>query len=335
MKLFHVFLLSFLLISCSDDDSKNQDSESEWVVNELDISGALNLFPLALNPEFVSVNNVNLSDNELVGVVNFGSGIRVYPYVYINHNEVVNDEFNGQKYAFSRCPLTKSSLAFTRDNIFRASGYLYKNNMTPWDEATESIWSQMLIKGIRGEKANRRFNTIPVLETTWKTVKENFPTAKVVVDLSSTRIAVKPSKETNDLSRVRDIPLPDDDTDEDNIPEFGELAYGILDGLSSISIFRYNDFSNSNIINITIQSQDYVVYGNASKRVINAFKVSNNQNYQALTIDQFPLIIKDNNGVKYDILGRGTNGTNLERPKYAYVAIWRAWDDFYDNFTFQ
>lgn len=332
MKSIYLVLLSVLLLGCSKEDSKKDSTESDWVVDEEQVTGVLSLFPLAINPEFTSVSMVNLSDNEIVGVLDFGSEIRVYPYEFVKNNEIINDVYNGQKYAFSYCPLTYSSLAFTRESVYRASGYLYKKNLTPWDEDTESIWSQMLIKGIRGPQSNQKLNTIPVLETTWKTVRENFPAAKVVENFSASRVSshYSENKKEKPTYYYRDSPLPDDETGEGNLPQESELVYGIIDGNGTVSIFRYSDFISSNVL----LYQNYVVYGNASKGVITAFKVSNSQDYQGLE-NQFPLIIEDGNGVKYDILGRGTNGTTLEKPKYAYVAIWLAWDDFYDNFIFQ
>jgi len=332
MKSFYIFLFCVLSISCSKENSQNQELESEWAVDEERVTGLLSLFPLVLNPEFSPISNIQLSDNEIVGVVNLGSEIRVYPYKFIRNVEIINDVYNGQKYAFSYCPLTYSSLAFTRESVFRASGYLYKKNLTPWDESTESIWSQMLIKGIRGPQSNQRLNTIPVLETTWKTVRENFPSAKVVENLTTSKVSHKFSKDKNktNLSHNKDTPPPNDDTSEGNIPEVSELVYGVLGGNNKVNIFRYSDFLSSNVI----FSQDLIVYGSALKGVITAFKVPNNQGYQVLE-NQFPLIIEDGNGVKYDVLGRGTNGATLEKPQYAYVAIWNAWDDFYDDFIFQ
>jgi len=109
------------------------------LVDESDITGILALNPLIINPEFTSISNFDLADNVIVGVVNFGSEIRVYPYSYMSIVEIVSDEYNGQKYAFSYCPITKSSVAFNREMSFRAFGYLYRENLTPWDEATESI----------------------------------------------------------------------------------------------------------------------------------------------------------------------------------------------------
>jgi hypothetical protein len=312
-----LFVLLFLF-SCSSDDSKNTDIDN--VIGD-DLSGEFNLFPLALNPDFTSISEVNLGEGTLVGLVNFGSTVKVYPYPFLTHNEIVNDEDQGGKYAFSYCPITKSSLAFKRTGIYRASGYLYKDNLTPWDEETESIWSQMLIKGIIGEKEGIHLNTIPVLETTWKTVKNYFPNAQVV---------------SADIFFTKSSP-PDDDnggnSDDANSPDSGSRVYGIVNG-SKVDIFQYSDFSDSKTINITIQSQKYIVYGDPGKRVITAFKVSNFDSYSVIE-DEFPLVLKHSNGTKYDILGRGTTGVKLERPKNAYVAMWWAWEDFYSNFVFQ
>lgn len=315
-----ITLVCLVVLSCSKNDSNSQNEQSDWLVDEVDITGQLALYPLILNPEFTSISNSSLSDNTIVGVVNFGSEIRVYPYSYMSTVEIVNDEYNGQKYAFSYCPITKSSVAFVREQAFRASGYLYKENITPWDEATESIWSQMLLKGIRGSEKNIMLNTIPVLETKLGTIREYYPNAKIMV--------------TDSESNRSPGPPDEDDTNNDNVPDIGELAYGILDGNGNVDIYRFSDFSDSSILKVTIRGQDYVVYGNLSKHVFNAFKVSNADSFEALA-GEFPYVVEDANGVKYDFLGRGTSGATLEKPQYAYVAIWRAWDDFYDNFIFQ
>ena len=310
-------LVSIIILGCSDSNSEDTNIETNSIYN--DLTGNLNLFPLALNPEFTAVSKVsNLSDGTLVGIVNFGNETRVYPYPFVVHNEIVNDEFQGQKYAFSYCPITKSSLAFTRNEIFRSSGFLFKQNLAAWDDKTETIWSQMLIRGIKGEKKNTRFNTIPVLETTWKTVKNYFPNAKVV---------------SSDIFSTKEEPSGNG-TNSGEEPISNELVYGILDDFNNIRIFKYSDFSNNSTINVTIQSQKYIVYGNSQKHVINAFKVSSFDDFTIVEND-FPFVLKHTNGIKYNILGRGINGATLEKPKYAYVAIWSAWIDFYNNFTFQ
>ncbi|MCF6212608.1 MAG: DUF3179 domain-containing protein [Flavobacteriaceae bacterium] len=319
MKRFFFFILSVVVIGCSNNDSQNLNLEPDSAINN-DLTGVLNLFPLALNPEFTAVSKVDINDGVLVGIVNFGAEIRVYPYPFVVHNEIINDNFQGQEYAFSYCPITKSSLAFTRNEIFRSSGLLFKQNLAAWDDKTESLWSQMLIKGIKGPKENTRFNTIPVVETTWKTVKQYFPNAKVV---SSNLFSTKGEPSGGNGG-----------TNSGSAPVSNELVYGILDDFSNIRIFKYSDFSTKSTVNVTIQSQKYIVYGSSSKHIINAFKVANFNDFSVIEND-FPFVLKNTNGIKYDILGRGINGTSLAKPQYAYVAIWSAWEDFYSNFTFQ
>lgn len=312
-----ILFMSFLLVGCSSNDT------GEELTNNLgdDLSGQLNLFPLALNPDFTTVSEANVNDNSLVGIVSFGSTVIVYPYPFVVHNEIINDTHARTKYAFSYCPITKSSIAFKRDMVFRASGFLYKNNLAPWDEKTETIWSQMLIQGISGEKQGQKFNTIPVLETRWGTVREYFPNAKVV---------------SSNVFLTRSSSPPDDGSDGGNEnqtpPDSNDFVYGIIDG-NTVNIFKYSDFTEK-VIEITILSQKYIVYGDPGKRVINAFKVNRFENYTVLENDEFPFVLKNGSGIKYDILGRGTNGTTLEKPQYAYVAIWSAWEDFYTSFKF-
>lgn len=329
-RVFIIFFLIIFIFSCSskDEPSQNISSESDWIVDEIDVTGEFFLFPLALNPNFSEVKSISLGDDELVGIVYLGSKVIVYPYVYTFENEVINDEYNGNKFAFTYCPITKSAVAFTRTEIFRASGYLYKNNLTPWDDKTESIWSQMLIKGIKGDKKNKRFNTIPVLETTWRTVKDYFPRARVLAGVPSTN-----SKSSLSFSKAP----PDDNNNSgnnssENTPEFGEYVFGVIDNFNNVNVFRYSDFSNGPISK-TINNENYIVVGNQSKRFINAFKVGDFSAYEALGNDELPYVIKNRNGVKYNMLGVGTDGSRLEQPKFAYVAIWRAWEDFYSKFN--
>lgn len=328
MQKFFIILIAIIFFGCSTKDEATEiaDADSEWLVDEIDVTGQFSLFPLAINPNFDSVRNINLEDGQLVGVINFGLQVIVYPYVYTFENEVINAEFNGRKYAFTYCPITKSAIAFNRTQIFRASGYLYKDNLTPWDDETESIWSQMLIRGIKGDKKNTRFNTIPVLETTWGVVKKYFPNAKVLAGPPSLN-----KKTSHKFNKPPDHEENEGNSDE-NKPNDGEFVYGMIDDFENVNIFKYSDFQN-NIITKTIRNQEYIIVGDQSKRFINAFKVTNTNDYEILE-NELPFIIKNKNGTKYNILGVGTNGSVLEKPKYAFVAIWWAWEDFYTSFEF-
>ncbi len=330
MKKVLAVLTLMLIFTCSKSDSNQNEIQQEtdgWLVDENDVTGIFGLFPLVVNPEYDTVANTDLPDNELVGIMKFGSEIRVYPYVFTFDTEVVNDTYQGQKYVFSYCPITKSAVGFTRTGVFRASGFLFKDNVTPWDDQSESIWSQMLFTGIKGDRINEKMNTIPIVETNWATVKSHFPNAKVIKRLSSSFGKISTSKPPGD----------DGDGDDGNNgeePGTGEFVYGILDNFDNVNIFKYGDFGSKNRIDVKIGSQNYIVYGSSSKRIINAFKVGDFDDFTTLE-NEFPFILQDRNGVKYDIFGVSRNGSILAKPKFALVAAWWAWDAFYTDFNFQ
>lgn len=317
-----MLLLLFISSSCSDSSSEELQIEAieTWSVDTAQITGSFSPFPLGTEPKYDIVSNMSLPDTLLVGVMVFDSEIRVYPYPHTFATEIINDSYQGQKYAFSYCPITKSAVAFERNMNYQASGYLYKNNMTPWDEETETIFSQMLIRGIYGSDDGGRMNTLPVVETQWKTIKDYYPQAKVMKPITANKTSSIAGKSSSTV--VSDI------------PELGEHTYGILDDDDKVHIFRYSNFTEIKRVDITQRSKNYIVCGDADTKIINAFEVNDFNDFVVLT-DEFPLVLQDENGVKYDIFGRGDNGSKLNSPEFAYVAKWWAWDDFFDSFTFQ
>lgn len=326
MKKLTILLILIILVACSKNNSNVEQitEENEWLVNKDDISGSFSMYPLGDNPEYTTVANTNLPDNERVGVMSFGNEVRVYPYPHTFATEIINDAYQSQKYAFTYCPLTKSAIAYTRTKTLRASGYLYKNNMVPWDEDTETLWSQMLIRGIKGERINQRLNTLALVETRWKTIKDYFPNAKVLKTIVPSNGRTNTTSKTNKNS-LRNTNLPDD----------REFVYGILDDDDNVSIFQYEDFSEQCRYDMTLRQYNYIVYGNDTHNIISAFEVDDFNRYQTLDESNFPYVLQDIDGVKYNVLGQGTNGEILDKPKYAYVAAWWAFDDFFTNFTFQ
>jgi len=327
MKKLTIFFILIVLVACSKNGSDSEEvvQENEWLVNKEDLSGSFAMFPLGDNPEYTTVLNTNLPNSERVGVMSFGDEIRVYPYPHTFATEIINDEYQSQKYAFTYCPITKSALAYTRTKTLRASGYLYKSNMVPWDEDTGTFWSQMLIRGIKGANINQRLTTLAIVETRWETIKDYFPNAKVLKTIvpSTTRLS-NTSSNNNKYS-----------TSNTNLPDDRDYVYGVLDADDNVSIFQYEDFENQNRYDITLRQYNYIVYGNESHRIISAFEVDDFNKYQTLDESEFPYVLQDLNGVKYNVFGIGANGEILNKPKYAYVAAWWAFNDFFTNFTFQ
>lgn len=318
MKNYIKLLCLLLFFSCSKDDSVSTTDS----FNEDNLTGFLNLYPLIESVSFTSVNNTLLNDNQLVGVVRINSNLLVFPYSFFDQYEVINVEYLGKKFTVSYCPLTKSCIAFERDHFFRASGYLYNNNLAPWDEKTETIWSQMLMKGLIGEKKNTGLSLIPVVQTNWGTIKVYYPSVRIL-DSNIIISSGKPPENPDDTGDDSDVILPSS----------GDLTYGVVSG-SSVSMFQFSDFSTTPTLNVTINSQKHIVYANSGRGVINAFKVDDFNDYTVLNND-FPYVLQNSIGVKFDIFGIGTNGSRLELPNKAYVAAWWGWEGMFNSFLFQ
>ncbi|MBL4643193.1 MAG: DUF3179 domain-containing protein, partial [Flavobacteriaceae bacterium] len=186
-----IYLICLLLLtSCSNnielDENKIVKDDSTWTnVDPPYPTGANRSFPLMKNPMYKSVTEfTNLNDTDKVAIVSYQNQIKVYPYLYTNKYEIVNDSIGDYFYAVSYCPQTKSAINFNRitqnDTLdLVASGYLYKDNMVPSDKNYTMYWSQMLQKGITNRAVSRNIQTLNLIQTNWKTVVDYFPNAKV------------------------------------------------------------------------------------------------------------------------------------------------------------
>jgi len=156
-----LFILALTaLISCEryEDDSENSLSFNGWAVDTSDLTGTSivkDAFPIVTNPSYTTNKDINLSENEKVIAIRIQNSILVYPLKYMGV-EVLNDKQATLSFAVTYCPITKSAYVLKR-NInnrvltFSASGILYKDNLIFYDLETESLWSQMLFKGINGK----------------------------------------------------------------------------------------------------------------------------------------------------------------------------------------
>ena len=107
----------------------------------------------------------------------------MFPYIYLNYSEVVNDKIDDLEYVATYCPQTKSGICFNKNigdkslNLF-ASGFLFKDNLVLTSQEENVFWSQMLLTGIKGNQKFMDINDLFSIETTWKTIKEYFPEAQ-------------------------------------------------------------------------------------------------------------------------------------------------------------
>jgi len=124
------------------------------------------------------------SDSPILGVERDGEA-RAYPLRILDWHEIVNDEFNGP-IAVTYCVLCGSGVVVERtvdgeETIFGVSGKLWRDDLVMYDEATDSLWSQLLATAIRGPRVGAQLDLIPVTLTDWGSWQETNPETTVLL----------------------------------------------------------------------------------------------------------------------------------------------------------
>lgn len=145
-----------------------------------------NGIPALDHPEFIPAQEASfLNDQELLIGVFLTNEAKAYPINILNWHEIVNDSIGGQPIVVTYCPLCGSGMvfsAFVKEQAlsFGVSGLLYNSDVLLYDRQTESLWSQMIAKGITGKNKGKKLTFIPSELTTWKQWKEKYPQTTVL-----------------------------------------------------------------------------------------------------------------------------------------------------------
>jgi len=291
------------------------------------------------SPHFELINNENLKAYETAYVYLHKGIIKVYPENILAIHEIINDEINGHFFSLSLCPLTGSAMAWNRniDGVvteFGVSGHLFNDNLIPYDRNSNSYWSQMQFSGIKGKYSGHILESELLLKTLGKTIHASFPDALVLVESGEhtcDSICYQSKKQwhyNRKTTKSKNSILNND--------HFGIIAKNIIHADEAL-LFSTNDFSNQiQIYQVKYNNLKLVIIGSKSNSFITAFidntNIPNNKFYPIQ--DSLPIIMRDNLGNKYDILGRALEGPNLgsrlSSPP-AYFAHQFAWDLFYPN----
>ena len=127
-----------------------------------------------------------MRDSDLVLGIEKNGSARAYPLKILNWHEVVNDEIGGAPVAITFCPLCGSGVVFYaaaedgRRLRFGVSGLLYNSDVLLYDRETESLWSQLLRRGVSGEYAGAKLRTLPAYHTTWRDWRRLHPQTEVL-----------------------------------------------------------------------------------------------------------------------------------------------------------
>ncbi len=338
-------LLSFIGVSCSGgseditefDTAPRINNEFQWIVPEGLVNGSDSPFPLAKDPVLIEARNINfLANQSLVAAVNIKGVLKIYPYVYLNNFESVNDAINDDSFALTYCPLTQSALLINRDHksdnfVLRASGYLLYDNVILKDANSDTYWSQMLGQCIKGSYAGDLNATFNFVEMTWGTVKANFPEALVFTNSSVSISSI------NENANKADVKV-------------GDLVYGILgtsqrqqpfgssDGKATrVYIYHYDDFGTTTTLkSVIIANKKTLVIGNKNDHYITSYINDSKAEFEAVQ-NRFPIVMKDSDDNEWDVFGIAVNGPRKGEQLASHTgffALFWAWENFYTNFTF-
>lgn len=316
-----VLLIVAMSISCqkgqnSPPPAGNGQTYSTWLVDTNELSGTAirDVFPVIINPDYLPVDEMDFMQPQWpVIALKLGGQVFVYPHVSMSV-EVVNDQFAGTFFAVTWCPITGSSMVWNRligsDTLsFAASGILFRENLVPYDLETRSLWSQMKVQGIHGKFAGIDPEILPSIETTWETITEYYPDALVFEDVFGPSLKIATGLDY----------------------QIGERVFGVIMPRSVLTISADSIAEEPLMQTIVTRAGSQILITSKSERVVALYRDPINLSFVA--VDSFPVVMRDQNGLHYDIFGSAvSSGFQLEVAKQ-YIAKWWAWQDFYGDFN--
>jgi hypothetical protein len=137
------------------------------------------------NPKFLSAQEANLQNGDLVLGLEINDDRRAYPLDILVWHEIVNDVVGSEPVAVTYCPLCFTNQVFKRTVEgevveFGTSGKLYNSNLVMYDRSTESYWSQALGQAIVGERTGYLLERVPFDVAYWEDWKAINPDTKVL-----------------------------------------------------------------------------------------------------------------------------------------------------------
>ncbi|NQV11859.1 DUF3179 domain-containing protein [Candidatus Uhrbacteria bacterium] len=154
--------------------------------------------PVIEDVKFVSVDEA--TEAEYLFDANYGVSVlddgeyKFYPQQILSWHEIAYDEINGVKAAITYSEISGVTQIFAAEAqdgsplTFGVSGLVWNNNSLLYDRETESLWSQVLSRGVYGEHAGEEMKTLPFDLIPWGVWKESHPDGLVLsTDTGSVR----------------------------------------------------------------------------------------------------------------------------------------------------
>lgn len=343
-----ISVLALLLNNgCSKDsinnNNNNNNNSTQWLIPKdevLDGGPGKDGIPALQNPEFINADQATyLEDDDLVLGFIDGDEVRAYPHSILDWHEIINDDVNEHSIAVIYCPLTGTGIGWDRilddkKTTFGVSGLLYNSNIIPYDRESDSNWSQLLLKSVNGQLVGKSADTYNLVETTWKTWKEFYPSTKVI------------STNTGHNRNYGNYPYGNYKTNNnlifpvnnhDDRLHTKERVLGIIVDDNMI-VYRFDSFENSlSLVQDEFQSKKMVVAGSKNLNLMVAF---NRELADGTILDfeplhnELPVLLIDNEGTRWDAFGRGISGPRAGQQlqqEAQMMGYWFSFAAFYPN----
>ncbi len=315
---------------------------SQWLISAVYDGGpGRDGIPALQNPEMIPASQATyLQETDLVIGFVEGDEARAYPHAILDWHEIINDRVAGKKVAITYCPLTGTGIAYDRviNNIqttFGVSGLLYENNLIQFDRATNSNWSQMLMKCVNGQLIGSQASVYPLIETSWSTWKKMFPGTLVVStntghSRSYDRYPYGSYRTNHDLVL---FPIGFDDTRLQR----KDRVHGIIVN-DRTNVYPFKTFGGQKtVINDVVNGQPVVVgVSGADNLIVSYLRTLSGMEleFEVVTdnFEIYPFNFRSNDGTIWNVLGKAVSGPRVGQqlvPTLSYNSFWFAWGTFF------
>ncbi len=339
---YFLLIVCVMFLACNQDEEGNLGStevdSNTWDIpigDVIDGGAGKDGIPSVNAPKFEFIEDIHyIESTDLVLLLNEGEITHIYPHKILDYHEAINDVISSNNTAITYCPLTGTGIGFNglingSETTFGISGFVYKNNQILFDRLTDSFWSQISRNCVNGPLRGRSAKTVTLFETTWETAKSLVPDATVLSEYTGFNRSYDQYPYLDYKTNHEFFIFPVDE--EDDRLQAKERVYCIL-GSTNVKAYTFNNFDeNISLIKDSFEGKLLLVIGSQKHQFITAFIREAEKEYTALH-DEFPLVMQDNNGTKYDIFGRALEGLDkgkrLKRPD-AMMGYWFSFVDFF------
>lgn len=356
-KLPIIFILVLLISACNqvNTDTESEvdvpdNTDSEWLIPSdevVDGGPGKDGIPSVDSPKFSPVDETTyIQDDRLIIGLKIGDEVRAYPHQILDWHEIVNDQIGEEYFSVTYCPLTGTGIVWDRvieGGIaeFGVSGLLFRNNLIAYDRNTNTNYSQMQIRGVKGPLSGVTLKTnYATVQTTWRTWKKMYPQSKVLSKqtgfgrnyggyaygesyLNDEEYILFPVKNENER-------LPGKTVVHAFIPK------AVSSDEMEIRVFVKEEMSKEvGVINEDYEGNSIVAAGSQNHNFIVSFH-RNLADGTTLTFqpvqNRLPIIMTDDEGNEWNIFGEAVSGPRKEEkltPTKSYDGYWFAIADMY------